>query len=91
VSERRYFSPAMAVPCQGAEAPSTREGPCGADRVQSAEVPTKVKEVVARFVLVGIYRSLFSSCRMKNARSNIKIRGQLALFPWKSRRYEASA
>src|SRR5215471_5670405 len=40
----------MTVPCQGAEAPSAREGLCGANRVKSAEVPTNVKEVVARFV-----------------------------------------
>jgi hypothetical protein len=39
----------MTVPGQGAETPSTREDPCGTDRVKSAEVPTNVKEVVARF------------------------------------------
>ena len=44
----------MTVPCQGAEAPSAREGLCGANRVKSAEVPTNVKEVVARFVLTVI-------------------------------------
>src|SRR5215472_13862690 len=43
----------MTVPCQGAEAPSAREGLCGANRVKSAEVPTNVKEVVARFDLQG--------------------------------------
>jgi len=42
----------MTVPCQGAEAPSAREGLCGANRVKSAEVPTNVKEVVARFAVV---------------------------------------
>src|SRR5262252_10964303 len=41
----------MTVPCQGAEAPSAREGLCGANRVKAAEVPTNVKEVVARFAL----------------------------------------
>jgi hypothetical protein len=43
----------MTVPCQGAEAPSAREGLCGVNRVKSAEVPTNVKEVVARFVLTS--------------------------------------
>ena len=42
----------MTVPGQGAEAPSTREDPGGTDRVKSAEVPTNVKEVVARFAFV---------------------------------------
>jgi hypothetical protein len=42
----------MTVPGQGAEAPSTREDSGGTDRVKSAEVPTNVKEVVARFVLL---------------------------------------
>ena len=37
-----------------------------------------------RPLLVVTYRSLFSSCRMKNVRINFRIRGQLAPFPWKS-------
>ena len=38
----------------------------------------------ARPLLVVIYISLFSSCRMKYVRSNFRIRGQRAPFPWKS-------
>jgi hypothetical protein len=42
--------PSLVVPYQGTEASSTRGVPYGADGVKSAEVPTNVKEVLARFV-----------------------------------------
>jgi DNA-binding MarR family transcriptional regulator len=48
---KEVLSPSMPVPGQGAEALSTREDPCGTDRVKAAEVPTHVKEVVARFAV----------------------------------------